>query len=270
MYNLTDLHLHTKFSWDAEQTMEEVVKKAYKENISFAGFTEHLDFHKNQPNSFMYLNYGAYTKVFDKAKIDFPGLLKGVEVGEPNLHQDLYEKWMEGKDLDFVMASTHWIDGASPVYEEYFKRYRSYDDAYKKYFEEVYKLVSYGNFDAAAHMTLVHRQGGKKYKDYSYEKYKKELDDILKVMISKNIALEVNCSGLRFPAKQLIPDEAVIKAYLDLGGSSIITGSDSHKVKDSFFGLSEGYAALEKLGVEEITIFEKRKQIKIPLKLEQI
>ncbi len=265
MYNLTDLHLHTKFSWDAEQTMEEIVKKAYKEDIEFIGFTEHLDFHKNHPDSFMFLDYEKYTKAFHHVKKDFPGLIKGVEVGEPNLYTDLYEKWMEGKEFDFIMASTHWIDGATPVFEEYFKRYKSYDDAYKKYFEELYKLVSYGKFDVAAHLTLVHRQGKNLYKEYSYEKYKKELDDILKIIISKNIALEVNCSGLRFPSKELIPDEDVIKAYMKLGGNSFMMGSDSHRVRDSFFGLNEGYAVLARLGVKEVTIFEKRRQVKVPL-----
>jgi histidinol-phosphatase (PHP family) len=245
--------------------MEEIVKKGYKEDIEFIGFTEHLDFHKNHPDSFMHLDYDAYTKAFHRVKQDFPGLIKGVEVGEPNLHTDLYDKWMDNKEFDFIMASVHWIDGATPVFEEYFKKYKTIDDAYKKYFEEVYKLMTYGKFDVAAHLTLVHRQGSRLYKDYSYEKYKKEVDDILKVMISKNIALEVNCSGLRFPAKELIPDENVIKAYLQLGGNSIMTGSDSHRVKDSFFGLNEGYVVLEKLGVEEVTIFEKRRQVRVPL-----
>jgi len=44
-----------------------------------------------------------------------------------------------------------------------------------------------------------------------------------------------------------------------------VVGSDSHSETNSFFGLSDGYAALEKLGVGEITIFEKRKKLKIPL-----
>jgi histidinol-phosphatase (PHP family) len=269
MYNLTDLHLHTTHSWDAEQSIEQLIAKAYKDNITFMGLTEHLDFHNNHPKSFMHLDYDAYTKAFDRAKRDFVGLIKGVEVGEPNLHSDMYEKWLDGKKFDFTMASVHWIDGATPVYDEYFKKYKSMDDAYKKYFEETYKLMCYGNFDAAAHLTLVHRQGAKMNREYSYEKYKKEIDDILKVIVSKGIALEVNCSGLRHNAKDLIPDEAVIKAYLDLGGDSIIIGSDSHRISDSFFGLRTGYETLDRLGVKEITIFEKRKKIKVPLKDEE-
>ena len=270
MYNFTDLHLHTTFSWDAEQSIESLIKKAYKEDIEFLGLTEHLDFHNNHPESFMHLDYDKYTAAVEHAKKDFPGLIKGVEVGEPNIYTDLFDKYMEGKKFDFIMASVHWINGATPVFEEYFKRYKSYDDAYKKYFEEEYKLVSYGNFDAVAHLTLVHRLGKKLYKDYTYEKYKKEIDDILKVIISKNLALEVNCSGLRYPAGGLIPDENVIKAYLELGGNSLFLGSDSHTIKDSFFGLKQGYETLDSLGVKEIVIFEKRKQVRIPLRDDDI
>lgn len=265
MYNLTDLHLHTRFSWDAEQTLEELVNKAFREDISFLGLTEHLDFHNNHKQSYLHLDYDGYTSAICDAKNDFTGLLKGVEAGEPHMHVKLYEDWMSGKEFDFITASVHWIDEASPVYEAYFKKYASFDEAYKRYFEELYKLMEYGNFDVAAHLTLVHRQGARLYNGYSYEKYKKELDDILKVMVKKDIALEVNCSGIRFPAKALIPDEDVIKAYLKLGGQSIVIGSDSHSEPNSFFGLSDGYAALEKLGVTEVTVFEKRKKLKIPL-----
>jgi histidinol-phosphatase (PHP family) len=265
MYNYTDLHLHTRFSWDAEQTLEELINKAFREDISFLGLTEHLDFHNNHKQSFLHLDYPGYTAAVNDAKRDFPGLLKGVEAGEPHMHRELYEEWMQDKEFDFITASVHWIDGVSPVYEAYFKKFGSFDEAYKRYFEELFKLMTYGNFDVAAHLTLVHRQGARLYDGYSYEKYKKELDDILKVMVKKGIALEVNCSGIRFPAKELIPDEKVIKAYIDLGGDSIVVGSDSHSETNSFFGLSDGYAALEKLGVGEITIFEKRKKLKIPL-----
>lgn len=266
MYNLTDLHLHTTHSWDAEQSIDALIKKAYKEDVEFLGLTEHLDFHNNHPQSFMHLDYDKYTHAVEHAKKDFPGLIKGVEVGEPDTHTELYDKYMDGKKFDFIMASVHWIDGATPVFDEFFKRYKSVDDAYKKYFEEEFKLVSYGKFDAVAHLTLVHRQGNKHNKEYTYEKYKKEIDDILKVIISKNLALEVNCSGLRHPAKELIPDEKVIKAYLDLGGNSLFIGSDSHRIGDSFYGLQKGYETLDKLGVKEIVIFEKRKQIRIPLR----
>jgi histidinol-phosphatase (PHP family) len=265
MYNFTDLHLHTAFSWDAQQTIEELKTKAFNEDVNFLGLTEHLDFHNNHKQSYLHLDYPAYTKAVESAKRDFPGFIKGVEAGEPHMHRELYEKWMKGKEFDFIAASVHWIDGATPVFEEYFKKYPSFDDAYKKYFEEIYNLVNYGNFDVAAHLTLVHRQGARLYREYSYEKYKKEIDDILKVMIKKDISLEINCSGIRFPAKALIPDERVIKAYIDLGGNSFTVGSDSHSITNTFFGLGEGYGALERLGVEEITVYEKRKKIKIPL-----
>ncbi|MEI7542826.1 MAG: histidinol-phosphatase HisJ family protein [bacterium] len=266
MYNYTDLHLHTTHSWDAEQSIEVLIKKAYKEDIQFLGLTEHLDFHNNHPQSYMYLDYDKYSKAVDEAKKDFPGLIKGVEVGEPNIYTELYDRYMDGKAFDFIMASVHWIDGATPVFEEYFKRYKTYDDAYKKYFEEIYKLVSYGKFDAVAHLTLVHRQGNRLYKEYSYEKYQKEIDDILKVIIKNKLALEVNCSGLRHPARELIPDENVIKAYIKMGGNSIFIGSDSHTLRDSFYGLKQGYEMLDKLQVKEIVIFENRKQIRMPLK----
>ena len=266
MYNFIDLHLHSVFSWDAQQSIEDIVKKAKEKNVSILGLTEHFDFHRNHPMSYMYLDYSAYTKKIIEMKKDFPGLLKGLEVGEPYLHIDAYEKFMEGKVFDYVMGSVHWIGQDSPVEDKYFHNFVTVEEAYKVYLEEEFKLVSYGKFDMAPHVTLVHRHGKQFMPGFGYEKYKKEIDDILKMMINKKIALEVNCSGLRMQAGDFIPGMDVIKAYLGHGGDMLTVGSDAHRVKDTFFGLDKAYAMLDSIGVKELTYFVNREPKKIPLK----
>lgn len=268
MYNIIDMHLHSTYSWDAQQSVEEIIKKAREKGITQLGLTEHFDFHRNHPKSYMFLDYHGYSAKVAEVKKDFPGLMKGIEVGEPYLHPEKYESFMEGKEFDYVMGSVHWIDAYSPVDERYFHNFVNAQEAYIKYLEEEFKLVTYGKFDVAPHVTLVHRRGKEFLPEYTYAKFKNEIDDILKVMIKNKIALEVNCSGLRMEAGDFIPDKAVIEAYLKLGGDMITVGSDSHRVQQTFFGLEKAYEMLDGLGVTQQVIFDKRKAIKVPLKVE--
>jgi histidinol-phosphatase (PHP family) len=267
MYNLTDLHLHSRFSWDAEQTIEDVVKKAQKQGIKYCAMTEHIDLMDEHQRNYLKFDYEGYTGSCERNREIFPGLIKGIETGEVHKYSGRFEAFLEGREFDYVIGAMHMFGETTPVFDKFFKQYKTLEDAYKAYFEEEFKLISRGGFDVAAHMTLVHRQGAKFFKKPVYESFKKEIDDILSLMVGKKIGLEVNTSGLnRFPAKDFIPDRETIKAYIRLGGDIITVGSDSHKINDTFTGIEEAYKMLEGLGVKEVTVFKKRKPVKVKIK----
>lgn len=266
MYNFIDMHIHSTFSWDSEMEVDRIVEMAKENQISFIGLAEHLDFHSQHEKSYMFYNYDDCFQKIQSIKKSFPQISMGIEAGEPYLYKDAYEKYLENKKFDFILGSVHWIDDVSPVEDRYFYKYSTVEDAYKKYFEEEFKLVNYGNFDIVAHLTLVHRNGRKFESGFSYNKYKKEIDDILKIIIKKNIALEINCSGLRMAAGDFIPDEEIIKAYLNLGGNLITVGSDSHRYNQLFYGLNNAYELFNRLKIDEVVIYKERKPIKIKIK----
>jgi histidinol-phosphatase (PHP family) len=267
LYNLTDLHLHTRFSWDAQQTMEELAEKAAKENMSYICLTEHIDLMDEHKHNYTKFDYKSWSSAAGRNRRVFPGLRKGIEAGEVHDYSDRFKRFIEGKDLDYIIGSVHSVGDFTPVYDEYFSQYDSMEEAYKHYFEEEFKLIKHGGFDVAAHLTLVHRQGGRRFKKPVYESFKHEINDLLKLMVSNKIGIEVNTSGLdRFPAKDFIPDEETIKAYLWLGGDIITVGSDSHKLSDSFSGIKKAYEMLERIGVREVTVFDKRMPVKVAIR----
>lgn len=265
MAGMLDMHIHSTFSWDSEMEVDNIIKLAKEKNVSYIGLAEHLDFHSNHKKSFMFYNYESCLKKINEIKENFNGIMMGIEAGEPYLYREEYEKYIHNKKFDFIMGSVHWIDDLSPVEDRYFLKYKKVEDAYKIYFEELYKLLKYGNFDIVPHLTLVHRNGKKFEKEFCYEKYKKELDDIIKMIISKNMALEVNCSGLRMAAEDFIPNEEIIKAYLKSGGNLITVGSDSHRYNQLFFGIKQAYDLFNELNIRELTIYKERKPVKIAI-----
>jgi len=265
MYNFTDMHLHTKFSWDAEQDMMELAQKAKERGIRHICVTEHIDFQDGHIKGYQSFDYDGYISAISRAREIFPFIGAGIEAGEIHEFKGRFEDFIKGKKFDYIIGGLHTIEGDTPVYPEYFKKFANYRDAYMRYFEEKYKLVSCGGFDAAAHLTIVHRTGAAFYPEFSYASFKNEIDDILKMLIKQSIALEVNASGLRAKAKNIIPDADVIRAYLSLGGKLITAGSDGHSLKDSFEGLETVYETLSALGVEEVAVYENRepKMVKI-------
>lgn len=267
MYNLTDFHLHTTFSWDAQQKMEELAQKAAAEKMHCICLTEHIDLMDDHQQNYTKFDYKTWSGAVERNRRIFPNLKKGIEAGEIHSYADRFKRFIEGKDFDFILGSVHSIGDHTPVFDAYFRQYESMEEAYKHYFEEEYKLIKRGGFDVAAHLSLVHRQGARRFKKSVYETFKADIEDILKLLISSNIGLEVNTSGLtRFPAKDFIPDRQVVQAYINLGGDMITVGSDSHKLSDSFTGIKEAYEILESMGVKEVTVFDKRKPVKVPLK----
>ena len=266
MYNLTDMHLHSKFSWDAGQTLDEIAAKALAKKMSYICVTEHIDFMDDHNHNYTKFDYEGYTAAIEKARGVFHSFGKGIEAGEVHIYADRFEKFMEGKEFDYILGSLHDLEGHTPVFDAYFARYQSIEDAYRAYLEEEYRLIKAGGFDVAAHVTLVHRRGAEFFPDFTYEKFKTEIDDILKLMITKKIGLEVNTSGLRSHSKDIIPCLDTVKAYAALGGDIITIGSDGHIIEDTFFAIEKGCEMLYLAGVTEVCVFEKRKPVRIKLK----
>lgn len=270
MYNLCDLHLHSKFSWDAQLSIEEIVAEAQKKNFRYICITDHIDFMDDHKQNYLKFNYEGYTEAIKKVQAtNSINICKGIEVGEIHIYSDRFNKFLDGKNFDFILGSIHRVGDYTPAFENYFMQYQDIKDAYKAYLEEEYKLVKHGGFDVIAHMTFMHRTGGKFFKEFNYFSFKKEIDDILKLLISKKIGLEINTSGKRYFANGPVPDFDIVRAYIELGGDIITIGSDAHVKKDIFYGIKETFDTLDKMGVKEITFFKSRVPQKIKLKNEQ-
>ena len=181
-----DTHIHTGFSGDSHAEPENMVKRALSLGLRGICITDHLDYdYPDDPELFL-LPLGEYAatihrlqeKYRDKLPIRF-----GIELGlQTHLAQKLY-MLLEKYPFDFVIGSSHVVHGIDPYYPAYYEG-RSERSAYLEYFESILENIrAFDGFDVYGHIDYVVRYGPNKNAEYSYEKYKDVIDEILKTLI---------------------------------------------------------------------------------------
>ena len=85
-------------------------------------------------------------------------------------------------------------------------------------------------------------------------KYEKQIDKILRLIIDRSLALEVNTSCDAF----FMPDEWIIRKYREMGGYLVTVGSDAHIPQNVGKSFEKAIDMLRKLGFENYYYYENR------------
>ena len=139
-------------------------------------------------------------------------------------------------------------------------------DTQKILIEEMKKNIElFSDFDSLGHLDYIVRYGPNKNRDYSYKEYRECLDPVLKLLVDKGIALEVNSAGYRKGLGEPNPCKDVVKRYRELGGEIVTIGSDAHNVSSLTSGFDLVEALLLECGFSHHAVFVGRKPVFYPL-----
>ena len=86
---------------------------------------------------------------------------------------------------------------------------------------------------------------------------------ILKKIINRSIALEVNTSGISDGVNEVYPKVEVLELYKELGGNLITIGSDSHIYKNVSKNTIQMRDTLREIGFNSLCVFNKRRRFSI-------
>ncbi|KIR02132.1 Histidinol-phosphatase [Lachnospiraceae bacterium TWA4] len=260
----TDTHVHTVFSSDSSTIVNRQIDKAILLGMKRLYITDHQDFDFPEEkyglaftfDTSSYFEKLTELKEFYKGKIE---LLIGVELGlMPHLAGKL-KTYLASYPFDYVIGSTHLIRKIDPYYPEFYEG-RSEKEAYLEYFETILENIhTFNEFDSLGHLDYVVRYGPNQNKNYSYLEYRDIIDEILKAIIDKNLALEINTAGIKYGLGHAHPHSDIIKRYLELGGEMITLGSDAHKPEHLGYAFLDIKDLLESLNIRYLTNFVKRK-----------
>ncbi len=262
-----DYHLHSHFSTDSDADINDIISQAKSNGMNSICMTDHHDldfpfFDENGERQFQ-LDLPSYYKDLSSLKEqlapDFD-LRIGVELGVmPSCTDKATEFAVSHKELDFIICSTHIVDGLDPYEPEYFDKY-SDAEGYRLYFEAILDTVKgYTDFDVYGHLDYIVRYGKRKFDSFEFKNYRDIFEELLKIIIHNGRGIEVNTGGLYRGMSVAHPHIDILRLYKELGGEVITVGSDAHTADRVGYGFDTAKELLLSCGFKHYCTYEKRK-----------
>ena len=266
------MHTHSLHSHDSECPIEDMLLAHLEKGCKIMAVTNHFD-------TWFFDRYDIFTPIKESAEEvdrlnekygDKALILKGFEISEGFWYPEIAEKVDTLADFDVVVGSAHTVrrekDPLPYSWDDFTGADESFITEYmNKYFSEVLVLLSETDFDILAHLTCPLRYiNGKFKKNFTLDGFEDKIDLILRTVIEKGIALEVNTSSFGLLG-DFMPYTDIIKRYKELGGELITLGSDAHVAENACCYFSEAITTLKEIGFEGIYYYKKRKPIKIEI-----
>lgn len=265
---IADFHIHTRFSGDSEADVDKVIQSAITKGMKYMAITDHNDF--EYENGMFELDTEKYFEYMTKKKNEYKNDIElsiGIECGlEPKFY-DRINKLISSYDFDFVIGSSHVINGMDPYYKEYFEN-RSVHDAMVEYLKSIIENIDmFDNFDVYGHLDYMMRYAPitAEEKRYDYAEYGQLFDEILTKLINKGKGIEINTSPLKSGLYDTNPNLQVVKRYAKLGGKIITVGSDAHSPEYVGHSFQIAENMLKDAGFTHFNVFRNRNFINIPL-----
>lgn len=261
---LCDFHTHTAFSTDSDSTPESMIEEAIRLGLSGICITDHndFDFPAQYGKDAFQLDYPVYLKKLLELREKYRDQIAvyiGVEQGLQAHLKEKTDKYDSEHALDFIIGSSHLIDGYDPYYKEYWERRDAFEGT-QRYFESILEnLSSCSNFDVYGHMDYIVRYAPGKDATYDYRKHQELIEAILRKLIDNGKGIELNTAGLKYGLKEAHPCLGILKMYRLLGGEIITTGSDGHKPEHLAYDFNKVPEILRAAGFDYYTIFKERK-----------
>lgn len=267
----SDCHIHSRFSPDAEGTSPDaVVKAALAEGLDGICFTEHCECNRSlgippEFPSWPDLDYDEYFKVVSDLKGKYPlKIAVGLELGQGTQGPEYAQKYIESRAWDFILASNHNL---RDEYDFHYLDYRGKDinSLCVRYFEELYEVVEWGQFDVLAHLFYFVRYLAMSGHDTDMSKYGSIIEDILRLLALKGKGLEINTSGLFGAYGKTIPGIEQLCAFRKLGGEIVTVGSDAHSPDKVGYGGDIARELIRQAGFKYVAFYENRKPVFMPI-----
>ncbi len=268
-----DTHIHTNNSPDSKQSIDTVCTTAIEKGMNAISICDHAEvslfhmdnFHKLIANSIKDVKM-AQEKYGDRIKI-----LQGIEISEFFWDEAKLPGFLSLADYDIILGSVHRVDCIehNDSYSRVVMSDTSEENLHlflRTYFNDMIQMIKNYDFDVLSHLTVPLRYiNGKFGRGVEILMYEEMIETILRMIIEKGIALEINTSGLGTPIDCCFPDKKIVKRYKELGGKLVTIGSDAHTPDRIGYGFDRAKQMLKNTCFDGYYYYEKRKPIKVDI-----
>jgi histidinol-phosphatase (PHP family) len=268
---LTDYHVHLRLD-DPEATAEQAFTAANAERYGEAaaergveelGVSEHLHRFRQALEVWQHPFWRQSARDDLDAYCEFvrteTSLALGIEADFVPGAEDRMATLLEARDWDYVLGSVHFLRDAAVDMRGDWDVWRSGnpDKVWQRYFETLGEAARSGMFDVLAHPDLVKVWGPAAPVPERDPRFYYEL--AMEGIADSDVAIEVSTAGLRKPVGEIYPAPAFLEMCLE-AGRPVALSSDAHTPEDLAYHYEEALEYLERLGVGEIAVFERRER----------
>ncbi len=267
---IVDMHTHSKYSHDSVCEITDMLKEQKKCGITTFAVTDHFD-----SNSFN--SYDIFTPILNakqevkKINSEYnASILTGCEISEGFWHTEVYDSISQVNGFDVILGSVHLVKYKELTYAysaiDFSKlTYETVCEYLDAYFDDMLTMIDTIDFDVLSHLTCPLRYITGKYNiDIDIACYYDKISDILRKIIEKGIALEVNTSSFE-SINDFMPSKNIIKKYYDMGGYLITLASDAHTPNIQATYFNKAINVLKEIGFNNIFYFKNRRTYQITI-----
>ena len=181
----------------------------------------------------------------------------GIEADYVPGREDEMANLLGAHDFDYVIGSVHFLSEGAVDMDEYsvWDSGASAEEIWRRYFQALGEAARSGLFDVLGHPDLVKVWGrGRPLPEGDLRRcYELAMEGIA----DSGIAVELSTAGLRKPVGELYPAPALLEMCLG-AGAKVALSSDAHRPQDVGAGYERALELLERLGVSELCVFDRR------------
>ena len=260
----SDFHMHTEFSSDSETPVRDMIEASIQKGLKTICITDHEDYDYPMEEGFAIEDHEKYIHTILEFREEYKDRIDirvGIEIGlQPHLGE-YFHGLISKYPFDFVIGSLHLVKGYDPYYGEIFEEMTD-EEVYRQAFVETAECIrAIPDFDVLGHIDYVVRYGRHQAKEYSYERFRDEIDEILRSVIEAGKGIELNSSGLKYGLGFCHPHPDILKRYRELGGEILTIGADGHKPEHIAYDFAKAEEVLKACGFKYYTEFQARKPI---------
>jgi len=267
-----DFHVHEHHSSDAPgATAEGYCRVAEERGIEEIGFATH--FIITGPDTNVGISQELIPEYFDeieKARASTDVELRvGLEVDYFPGEERRLESVLDEYPFDFILGSLHYIRGydiGSRSGSIDFFSGRRIEDALEVYFDGWREAVESGLFDIMAHPDYFRKFLHLALHEHpAFEEYGSTVFEAIESLRSYGVGVEVNSSGYRHGIGDCYPVLEFMSAVREAGVDAAMIGSDAHAVDGLGVKLDEAVKRLEAVGYSHVSVYEGRRNRRLPL-----
>jgi histidinol-phosphatase (PHP family) len=188
----------------------------------------------------------------------------GIEMDFVPGREDRIATQLDGRDWDYVVGSIHFLRDRSLDTEEYsiWGAGESPEKVWRRYFETVAESARSGLYDIIGHPDLVKVWGRAAPRpDGDLRRY---YEPAVEAFAESGVAVELSTAGWRKPVGEQYPAVPFLEMLVD-AGCPIALSSDAHVPEQLGFEYERALEVLERVGVRELAVFERRSRRLEPL-----